>query len=59
MEIVHADAHAAARERHLWGFEAAGKQYGANDGADEGAVCEEEYVYYVCSSLLLKEVGFY
>jgi hypothetical protein len=55
---VRADADPAARERDLWGVEAAGgQQFGADDGADEGAVCEEEYVDYVCGYLLLGGLG--
>lgn len=58
MEVVRADADPAARERDLWGVEDAGdQQYGADDGADEGAVCEEEYVYYVCKYSLLDRSG--
>ncbi|KFZ00851.1 hypothetical protein V501_10412 [Pseudogymnoascus sp. VKM F-4519 (FW-2642)] len=49
--IVRADADPAARERDLRGVEAAGgQQFGADDGADEGAVCEEEYVDYICAT---------
>ena len=58
VEIVRADAHPAARERHLRGVEAADEQYGADDGADEGAVCEEEYFDYVCSHRLLSRASY-
>lgn len=58
VEVVRADADPAARERDLWGVEdARDQQYGADDGADEGAICEEEYVDYVCRNLLLGWLG--
>jgi hypothetical protein len=45
------------REKHLCGRETKSKQCGADNGADEGAVCEEEYLDYVGRSRGSNQLG--